>query len=356
MSRFLQHVIVMMVCGVTLGSNPEALLPYAKSVVPTGQAGPIFVISELSIPEKADQVTIQTLSGQLARYSPRIYTIKSANMSLMPESIDDDTTVFWLHDLAKHHNISFDPTYLHNPRGLLRLFSKNISAFVVYDPATLSTNAALIRCAAEEGVIAAGTPSMVTFLRDTLGKPMLANLSTSTPMAEFKRSRLNLSKRGMVAQPDDGGKSNCMSEYAVFARIPTMEHNTDTGKGKMEAFQAALNNFEPKQLNAAFGWTSSDEHAFTASVTQAGGVVHASDFAYNLAVLSQLPKPHAQKPQAHNARSRLKSSNSTHKAPRPVHTVAIVSSDGDNIQLLQNDWVTDTSFAFTPSLPLFYSN
>ena len=355
MPHFLQHVIVVTVCGVTLGSNPETLLPYAKSVVPTGQAGPIFVISETSLPDKPDQVTIQTLSGQLARYSPRIYTIKSANISLTSESINDDTTVFWLHDLAEHHNVSFNLTYLHNPRGLLRLFSKNISAFVVYDPTTLSTNAALIRCAAEEGVIAAGTPSMVAFLRDTLGKHMLANLSTSTPMAEFERSRLRLSRRGMVAQPDDGGKSNCLSEYAVFARIPTMEHNTDTGKGKMKAFEAALKNFDPKQLNAAFGWTSSDEHAFTASVTQAGGVVHASDFAYNLAVLSQLPKPQTQQPHTQNS---LKSNNSIHasilpqppKASRPVHTVAIVTSDGDNIQLLQNDWVTDTFTTFTLAL------
>ena len=159
----------------------------------------------------------------------------------------------------------------------------------------------------------------------------------------------------MVAQPDDGGKSNCLSEYAVFARIPTMEHNTDTGKGKMKAFEAALKNFDPKQLNAAFGWTSSDEHAFTASVTQAGGVVHASDFAYNLAVLSQLPKPQTQQPHTQNS---LKSNNSIHasilpqppKASRPVHTVAIVTSDGDNIQLLQNDWVTDTFTTFTLAL------
>ena len=32
-----------------------------------------------------------------------------------------------------------------------------------------------------------------------------------------------------------------------------------------------------------------DEHEFTASVTKAGGMVHASDFIYNLVVFSQLP-------------------------------------------------------------------
>ena len=303
-----------------------------------------FVISETSLPAKADQVTLQTLSGQLARHSPRIYTIKSANASLTPESINDDTTVFWLHDLAVHHNILFNFTYLHNPRGLLRLFAHNISAYVLYDPTTLSTNAALIRCAAEKGVIAAGTPSMVSFLSDTLGKPMLANLTKSTPLEEFKNSHSRLSKRGMVAQPDDGSKSNCLSEYAVFARLPTMEHNTDSGKGKMEAFEAALNNLDQTQLNAAFGWTSSDEHAFTASVTQAGGMVHASDYAYNLAVLSQLPKPPTPAPSPLR-RTSLSTTTSTQVPSQPscpVHTVAIVNSDGDNIQLLQNDWVSRT--------------
>lgn len=76
--------------------------------------------------------------------------------------------------------------------------------------------------------------------------------------------------------------------YAVFAKLPTTEHNTEP-PNVMKGFQAVLDNFDQTELNAAYGWTSSDEHAFTASVTEAGGMVHASDFAYNLAVLSQLP-------------------------------------------------------------------
>ena len=33
-----QHVVLAM----ALGNNAETLLPYAKSAIPTGQAGPIF--------------------------------------------------------------------------------------------------------------------------------------------------------------------------------------------------------------------------------------------------------------------------------------------------------------------------
>lgn len=89
--------------------------------------------------------------------------------------------------------------------------------------------------------------------------------------------------------------------YAVFAKLPTTEHNTEP-PNVMKGFQAVLDNFDQTELNAAYGWTSSDEHAFTASVTEAGGMVHASDFAYNLAVLSQLPPYVAPPPHHHRHR------------------------------------------------------
>lgn len=44
---------------------------------------------------------------------------------------------------------------------------------------------------------------------------MVANLTGSTPDKEFEISKSKLSNRGMVAQPDDGTKSQCMSDYAV---------------------------------------------------------------------------------------------------------------------------------------------
>jgi hypothetical protein len=329
-------------CGLVVACSAVSL-PYPRSIVPTGQAGPIFVVSESNISTLADKVTLQTLAGVVARHSPRIYTIKSASPALKPTSMDQDTTVFWLHDLAEHHGIEFNYTYLSSIHGLLRFFASNVSGFVAYDPnnPSQSTNAALIRCAAGDGLIAAGTSTMIDFLQGTLKLPMVANLSTSTPYGEFNLSKAKLSNRGMVAQPNDGSKSNCMSDYAVFARIPTIEHG-NTGR---DGFQAVLDNFDRSQLNAAYGWTSCDEHEFTASVTQAGGMVHASDFAYNMAVLSQLP-PFTLPPSPEHRLSHQPSRSSpaaTDTAPRKaVHTVAFVNSDGDNLQLLQGDWISST--------------
>ena len=88
----------------------SATLPYPRSAIPTGQAGVIYVLSEANISARADQVSLQTLAGTLARHSPRIYTIKSASPALTPTSMNDDTTVFWLNDLIQHHALHFDYT------------------------------------------------------------------------------------------------------------------------------------------------------------------------------------------------------------------------------------------------------
>ena len=149
--------------------------------------------------------------------------------------------------------------------GLIARFAGNASGFVAYDPATRSTNAALIRCAASDGVISAGTPAMAAHLR-SLGIPMVANLSASTPEAEFALSKPKLSRRGMVSQPDDGSKSQCLSDWAVFARLPTLEHDPSKHGGRDgPGFTAVLENFDQSKLSAAYGWTT-DEHQFTAAV------------------------------------------------------------------------------------------
>ena len=323
------------------GTVADIDLPYPSSSIPTGGDGQIYVWSvyNQTLP---DRVTVSTLSGVLARRSPKIYVIKSQDPTLTNTSFNDDTTV-WLHDLSTHHNISFNLTYLHNFTGLLDHFRRSVHGVVAYDPDSKSTNAALIRCAANEGYIAAGSPSTLSFLTSTLNVKLVANVSSSTPHEEFVHSKATLSKRGMVAQPDDGSKSFAMSGYAVFARMPTVEHNTNDVT-ITKTFDAVVSNFDSSKLNVAFGWTSNDEHAFTASVTQSGGMVHASDYLYNLEFFSQLP-PYQHDDDGHpNNKSDAAPTSISPLAPssQPVHTVAFVFSDGDNLQLLQNDWISST--------------
>ena len=343
---------IFIVCGdATINNNNNNLvnflnlnLPYPSSKIPTGQDGQIYVFSEYN-QTLPDRVTIATLSGNIARHSPKIYTIKSQNGKITNTSVDEDTTVFWLHDLKTHHNISFNYTYMHDINGLIRHFANNINGIVIYDPKSLSTNAALIRCAANDGLITAGSTSMISFLTEELKISVAANLSTSNPYHEFVISKKKLSNRGMVAQPNDGSKSYAMSAYAVFAKMPTVEHNTNDANA-MKAFNAVISNFDNNDatLNAAFGWTSNDEHAFTASVTSSGGMVHASDFLYNLEVFSQLPPyVHSSIQTTTTTRSRaIPRELPSSPAKKHVHTVAFVFSDGDNLQILQNDWISST--------------
>ena len=117
--------------ALTTSFDESLLFPYARSVSPTGSEL-IYVISETAIPHQGDQVTIQTLSGLLARDTPRIYTIKSKFPNLTNVSIDNDTTVFWLNDLETHHGIKFSFQYLHDPESLINEFIDEIKGYVIY--------------------------------------------------------------------------------------------------------------------------------------------------------------------------------------------------------------------------------
>ena len=129
---------IFIVCGdATINNNNNNLvnflnlnLPYPSSKIPTGQDGQIYVFSEYN-QTLPDRVTIATLSGNIARHSPKIYTIKSQNGKITNTSVDEDTTVFWLHDLKTHHNISFNYTYMHDINRLIRHFADIINGIVI---------------------------------------------------------------------------------------------------------------------------------------------------------------------------------------------------------------------------------
>ena len=78
---------------------------------------------------------------------------------------------------------------MHDINGLIRHFADIINGIVIYDPKSLSTNAALIRCAANDGLITAGSTSMISFLTEELKISVAANLSTSNPYHEFVISK-----------------------------------------------------------------------------------------------------------------------------------------------------------------------
>ena len=328
----------------------DSVLPYPHSAYPAGSLGPLFTVQSTNM-SHADVVTLQTLGGVLARTSPSIYVVNSDP----DDPAQDDTTVFWLNKIKSQlPSLPVDMSaHLHGDLpGLLRRFRANISGYVFFDPATNSTNAALIRCAGADGnVIAAGTNATAALLQD-LGVPRIEDVSSSNPYDAFVRSRPGLSNRMAVFQPDDGSKAACLSAFAVFGRFPVVMHPA----GGSVAFNDVLANFASDKINAALGWTSCDEHEFVAANTRAGAYVHASDFLMNLEVLSNLPEIESRLSES-TGHSNMMSHNTSsipaaddnmtgatmvadHSSAN-AHTVAFMMSDGDNLQLLAGDWISE---------------
>ena len=72
--------MALIICQIAAAQRLRAgleTLPYPKSIVPTGNAGPVFPVDIASLQERADVVTLQTLVGVLARNSPRIFTVNN---------------------------------------------------------------------------------------------------------------------------------------------------------------------------------------------------------------------------------------------------------------------------------------
>jgi hypothetical protein len=182
-------------------------------------------------------------------------------------------------------------------------------------------------------VIAVGEHSTAAALKG-MGVPQVADVSQSTPWEQFNASKRQLNNRGACFQPDDGGKSGSLSDYAVFARIPTVEDHS----GGSRQFNDVLANLDKTKINACFGWSTWDEHQWVSHITRAGAYAHASDFADNLAFMTNvapLPPPAPVTPTVAPAAARAQAAAARARASNK-HTVAFLTSDGDNVQLLEH--------------------
>merc|ERR1711977_89631 len=322
--------LALLVCR-TASLSPAPLLPYPRSQYPAGALGPVYVVSIANLTSRSDIITLETLAGVLARTSPSIYVVTS-DPSPTAHTAHSDTTVFWLRQLEiTHSSVKFDMTTHIDADlpGLFIRFRSNVSGFVTYDPDTNSTNAAITHCAAASGgVVAVGIGAKMEKFLESIGIPKLADLSQTSPYQEFERSKSGLNNRIAIFQPDDGSKSQYLSAFAVFGRHPTVEHSSTDAT----AFNAVLSNFAQDALNAGLGWTSYDEHEFISGLTQAGAYNHASDYLMNLEMLSNLPM---------NPQPKPTTLPSLTDAKEGTHTVAFMMSDGDNLQLLAGEWLSE---------------
>ena len=92
-----------------------AFAPYPSSRRPIGTL-PLFVITVDHL-NSADKSTLQTLSGLLARDSPRIYTLENTDGPLT------SAYALWLEQLTDVYGVATNMTYNRNFPGLLALFT-----------------------------------------------------------------------------------------------------------------------------------------------------------------------------------------------------------------------------------------
>jgi hypothetical protein len=187
--------------------HPGPLLPYPRSPLPVGAAGPLYVVATDGVGSKADLVTLETLGGVLARRSPKLYTVPSPPAE-GGDGSRDSSEHFWSRTLASDLGVKLDTRYLGDVRGFFRHFASSVAGYVRFNlNETGSVNAALTRCAAHtEGAIAVGEPETAAFF-DQLGVPLLFDASYEKPFEAYNASRASLSHRLAVFQPDDGSKA-----------------------------------------------------------------------------------------------------------------------------------------------------
>jgi len=382
-----------------LTSSAATEYPWPSSARPTGDE-PLLVVSTKNL-AKADVVTVETLSGALAREAPRIFTIGGEL------SDTSDANTFWLTRLRDAHNVTLDTRFLHDVPGLLKSFAQAAAAtsqqkplirgFVRYSEATNSTNAALIACAAMGTdaatggvgvVVAAASGSATIAALGALGVPQVTDATGQSAGDAFAHwadpaHGGELSSSLSVFQPDDGAKSQCMAGYAVFGRAPTVEYQTDTDMfphGGEEAEAVLARVAANPTLGVSMGW--GPEYQLVEHSAGAGAWVHASDWSSDLAQLSNLPAHSGVRAGAATVAARrgvgaaparaaaaagaaaaaaaaasLSSASAADTAvvaaatvppADPVHTVAFLMSDGDNLCWLQGGWALQPQWWASP--------
>eukprot|EP00043_Microstomoeca_roanoka_P018676 m.202133 g.202133 ORF g.202133 m.202133 type:complete len:573 (+) comp16872_c5_seq2:10808-12526(+) len=294
-----------------------------------------------SVLSAADVVTYQTLAGGLSRETPRLYRVVNG-----VNDVPADSYALWLQQLVQNNQVRINTTYLNDFPGVVKMFSNEIKGYVTFNVSSESVNAAITFCAASSDlVVAAGSDNMTT-LFNALGVPLVRDLTNATVEQVYQEVKGGLRLRGVSFQPPS--KSGNLAEYAVFARIPTLEYVGNDG-GAL-ALQI-MHDIQAQGSNGfALGW--GPEGPYVSTLGEHNIYVHASDWSKDVPSLANLhvhsnTKTHFSGLPQSNVKQHLlqKQEQERQKPAVPnTHTVAFLMTDGDNIQWLLNNWATDESW------------
>ena len=291
---------------------------------PDGFAQTVYVIKASNM-SRAEREMITSLQGILAQHKATIFI---EDLDGVAES---QNTKYWLDDLIDRYGIKVE--YVRNPWTLLSMFSNYITdcKYVLYTSPETSDNAydqSINMAATVSGVegyimIDKSIELLAVSRGFTLGKDVTG--STFREIFEEYKDRLN--KNYIVHQSPERSE---LRDYAIAGKVFCYysDHVTDT---KLSAEVLAWANSNCVVL----GWTE-DELNFVASCSLYAKAVIPADWSSNLSFYAALDKENEIIKQSYTQEKITADPNK--------HYVAIVMSDGDNIQWIQRNFIDSTSY------------
>ena len=268
---------------------------------------------------ETDAFTVQTLQGVLAQQAPRVFRYDSST-GAAPYSL-------WLSETSRLFGVAVDSSHATDAAALIKAavaaFPGDVAGYALTALDDNSTNACVAAAAAarvlcvtaanEQDAVAAGLAKLL----DVRGKGLDWVLETFGG---------NFSKSVTVLQLASEGVG-CMSDYSIASKA--LQWWQDDVVFSPLAW-VVWGGMEPPF--AMLGW-GPDEYGTVNEVSKAGGVVVASNWASNVDALAAFDVPSFTQGAA--------PAPPLPPAPRAVHTVSFLMSDGDNLQWVLDGFCTD---------------
>lgn len=295
---------------------------------PQSVASKVYVIKEDKM-SRAEKEMVVSLQGIVAQKQATIFIedLDSPN--------ENGNTKLWLDDFAQRENTEIE--YVNNAWKLLSMFAGEITdmKYVLYsspyssgEAYDLSINHAATIAAVEKYVM---VDTSIELLAKSRGFTLGDDARDYTTRTVFEKYKDVLNKSYLVHQSPDRSE---LRDYAIAGKAFCYYSDYDTDLSINQDVLSWADDNAP-----VFGWTTNETN-FVAANTLRSKITVPADWSTNLSFFS-----------AAQSGGQIKQDNFVQEKVTPQegkHYVAIVMSDGDNVQWIQRNFITSRSFFGSP--------
>lgn len=268
-------------------------------------------------------ILLDSFSGSISKTkSSQIYRISNTSYDL------------WLSYIKSLTNIKVNENFVNDFSGLIdHLLTSNIDeikGMAIYSDINDNDNSlthAITYCAGSNGVIAVSSDS-ASYYSNTYNLPILFDARVET-----LPDSLNLSNNIITFQ--QGSAQSFMIDYAIFSSSPFISWDDNMLR---EKYLSHLTKYS-SGCSASFGWVG-DEGTYVSTLSRHGIWAHASDWAKNLATLTNIQIPISSPQQKQKQQKYHQKENILQENKSNIHSVTFVMTDGDNLQWLLDSFVS----------------